>query len=643
MQSVDWVKIAPEVAKQLLGEPKSISSTEMRWNTHGSMVLNLEKGTFYDFEEGIGGGIIDLIKHLNQDVTTVLKQFGYDQALSSDSLLSVNVTPPNGINKGNARSFDRQDMINFARQAIVYLRYTEDFAVMRFKDGHRIKQKYAPFSKNTDGTWSLKRPEGIMPLYYKAEHTDKPILVSEGEKATLGAEKIYEGDCATWHGGVNSWKKSDWSPLYGKEVWIFPDNDDAGFKCANEIATMLTKNKSTVKVVTPPSHFEPKDDLWDAHIRGDFPTSGDLETYIEGCEETEPKKRVKFTRADEVLAQVDNPDWLIKDVVEKESLMCIFGAPKSGKSFIAIDMAASIAAGRSFHGNKAYEKPVMYVCGEGQRGVKRRLKALDQDAYKLTGIPLYLSDKALRINDPDDFAALEEEIEDLKTEVGEIGMIVIDTFQRNFVGNENSAEDVGNFINKLDMLISKYKCCVCLVHHTGHGNASRARGSSVMGASLDYEFKVERDDQHIAGFVDEQMLVSFEQTLNKDGQGMAKKSFIFHEVQLEGEGLNLTSGYLKETDHKIEKKTKGIGFAKKIVLDALELEAYLANKNAPDEEWFWAKDLTVKDENGNNKKTDTIGKALIWLKENGYAKYNPDLGYQSAEFSKLEPKFGSEV
>ena len=119
MQSVDWVKIAPEVAKQLLGEPKSISSTEMRWGTHGSMVLNLEKGTFYTFEGGFGGGVVDLIKYLNEDVTTVLKQFGYDQALSSDSLLSVSVTPPNGINKGNARSFDRQDMINFARQAIV--------------------------------------------------------------------------------------------------------------------------------------------------------------------------------------------------------------------------------------------------------------------------------------------------------------------------------------------------------------------------------------------------------------------------------------------------------------------------------------------------------------------------------------------
>ena len=221
MQSVDWVKIAPEVAKQLLGEPKSISCTEIRWGTHGSMVLNLEKGTFYDFEDGVGGGIIDLIKHLNQDVTTVLKQFGYDQALSSDSLLSVSVTPPNGINKGNARSFNRQQMGRLLSEASVAVQYAVDFWVMRFPDGHNIRQKYAPFTKNADGSWSLKRPEGLMPLYYKAEHTDKPIIVSEGEKAMRGAEKIYEGDCATWHGGVNSWKKSDWSPLYGKEVGYF--------------------------------------------------------------------------------------------------------------------------------------------------------------------------------------------------------------------------------------------------------------------------------------------------------------------------------------------------------------------------------------------------------------------------------------
>ena len=76
MSNVDWQRIAPEVAKQLLGEPSSTTSKELRWGTHGSMTLNLNEGTWYDFENQVGGGIIDLIKYRNQDVATILKSFG---------------------------------------------------------------------------------------------------------------------------------------------------------------------------------------------------------------------------------------------------------------------------------------------------------------------------------------------------------------------------------------------------------------------------------------------------------------------------------------------------------------------------------------------------------------------------------------
>ena len=85
MQSVDWQKIAPEVAKQILGEPSSISSKQLRWGTHGSCTLDLETATWYDFEDEVGGGITDLIKHHNKDVKTILKSFGYDQALPNDA------------------------------------------------------------------------------------------------------------------------------------------------------------------------------------------------------------------------------------------------------------------------------------------------------------------------------------------------------------------------------------------------------------------------------------------------------------------------------------------------------------------------------------------------------------------------------
>lgn len=242
MQQVDWIRIAPEVAKQLLGEPSSTSSEQLRWGRKGSMALNLLEGTFYDHEAGVGGGVIDLIKHLNQDVNTVLKQFGYDLALhSNDSLLS-GFHPPKMKTASNVRSFSREQMVALYREAIVKLKYTDNFMVLRFAEGHPIKQKYAPFTLDSDGRWYLKRPESPqMPIYYTEEYPTKPIVLNEGEKALIGCQEIYDYDCATWHGGVNSWKKADWSPILDREVWIFPDNDKAGKHCANELSEHLRK------------------------------------------------------------------------------------------------------------------------------------------------------------------------------------------------------------------------------------------------------------------------------------------------------------------------------------------------------------------------------------------------------------------
>jgi len=160
MEHIDWQRIAPDVAKQLLGEPTSTSSNEYRWGRKGSMCLNLSDGTFYDHEAGVGGGVIDLIKHLNQDVNTVLKQFGHDLALqSNDSLLTGFSDSPVAKPKSNARSFSREQMVDLYRQAIIKLKYADNFMVLRFPEGHAIKQKYAPFTLGMGGEWSLKRPD----------------------------------------------------------------------------------------------------------------------------------------------------------------------------------------------------------------------------------------------------------------------------------------------------------------------------------------------------------------------------------------------------------------------------------------------------------------------------------------------------
>ena len=626
MQDLDWQKIAPDVARLILGEPKIQKTNEWRWNNKGSLVFNLETGQFYDFEEGIGGGVKWLIEQHGKDVSEIVKQFGYDLTLQNHNDSSNGKTPITS----NVRSFSREQMVDLYRQSSVKVKYANNFMVLRHEG---LPMKYAPFSLNADGTWSMKRPDGLLPIYITTNNLDEPVIVNEGEKAMHGAKRIYKGDVCCWHGGVNAWKKADWSPIYGREVWFWADNDEAGVKCANAIAIELRSKGCKVKVIEAPDFFADKDDLWDAAERDDF-NHDSLVKYIKSFKEKKPKGSITFTRADEVLTQVTNPKWLIKDVCEQESLMQIWGSPKSGKSFVAIAMSCAIASGQDFYGNKSYKKPVLYICGEGQRGVKRRLSAWQQAQYSLTGIPLYLSDRAVRIGDKDDFERLTQEIEVIKAVEGDIGMIVVDTFQRNFGGgNENSAEDVGNFIHQLDGLISAYGCNVCIVHHSGH-EGNRARGSSVIGASLDYEFSVKRTDKN------DQMFVSFQQTLNKDGQGMAEKNFVFTEVELIGEGLELTSGFLELTDIDFKAKDK-LTYKQKLVLEALERESIFADKEHPENHYFFPKDLKGKviDSNGNIMSVDSIKKILYKLVELDEVKYLETIGYQSAQYHKLEPKF----
>jgi 5S rRNA maturation endonuclease (ribonuclease M5) len=626
MQDHDWQKIAPDVARQILGEPKVQKSNEWRWNNKGSLTLNLEAGTFYDFELGQGGGVTWLLEQHGKDVAETLKQFGYERPLPST--ISNSVTPI--ARTGGGRSFSRDQMVNLYREAEVKVKYADNFIVIRHSG---LPMKYAPFSLDANGSWLMKRPEGLLPLYITNNYPEKPVIVNEGEKAMRGAERIWNYDVCTWHGGATGWNKTDWSAIYGREVYIWADNDEAGIKCAYEIAGELKKNGCKTKVIQPPETFNDKDDLWDAAERGDF-THDSLLKYIETIKEKKEKGSLTFRRADEVLSEVTNPKWLIKDVVEEESLMQIYGAPKSGKSFVAIAMSCAIATGQDFYGNKAFKKPVLYIVGEGLRGCKRRLSAIQQGMYSLKGAPLYLSDRAVRIGDKDDFERLVQEIEAVKSIEGDIGMIVVDTFQRNFGGgNENSAEDVGNFIHQLDGLISTYGCNVCIVHHSGH-EGTRARGSSVIGASLDYEFKVQRTDKN------DQMFVSFQQTLNKDGQGMSEKNFVFKEVDLIGEGLELTSGFLELTNIDFKAK-EGIPYKQQLVLNALETQACIQNPKNPEDCYFYGSTLhgKVTDRNGNDLSEGSIKKLLKQLVEKDLAVNTEGVGYQSAEYHKLAPKF----
>ena len=104
---LEWEKIAPEVAVQILGEPSKKDGSYYRWGSKGSLALNLEQGTFFDFENNQGYGLIEFIKNNGLNPDDFLK--GYEPVKS---------TKP-------ARLFTDKEMYKLKTESIVYLRYTD--------------------------------------------------------------------------------------------------------------------------------------------------------------------------------------------------------------------------------------------------------------------------------------------------------------------------------------------------------------------------------------------------------------------------------------------------------------------------------------------------------------------------------------
>lgn len=118
--------------------------------------------------------------------------------------------------------------------------------------------------------WKNKAPPKPRPLYGldRLAASDRPVLLVEGEK-TADAAALYfpKRPCMTWMGGVGGVNSADWSPLAGREVAIWPDNDDAGIKAAARICEKLLQLGCEVRRVDPTGWPE-KWDLADGMAAG---------------------------------------------------------------------------------------------------------------------------------------------------------------------------------------------------------------------------------------------------------------------------------------------------------------------------------------------------------------------------------------
>ena len=250
------------------------------------------------------------------------------------------------------------------------------------------------------------------------------------------------------------------------------------------------------------------------------------------------------------------PDWLIKGLVEKDTVTVVFGDPESGKSFIAVDMACHVATDTPYHGRRVNPGPVIYIAGEGQNGLKRRFDAWAIRHNKsLVDAPIFLSLQPAALVDDGQVSDIQHAIDGIIATEGKPALIVIDTLTRNFgPGDQNSSKDMTAFISGVDVIRVEYGAALVIVHHSGHGDKSRGKGAIDLKGALDTEYRSEKDDVGT---------VRIQCTKMKDHVKPKPFSLKFRSVDLgvwDGDGEQITSAILDPVEYtppEQKQKSKG--------------------------------------------------------------------------------------
>ncbi|OOY27839.1 hypothetical protein BMI90_11595 [Thioclava sp. L04-15] len=110
-----------------------------------------------------------------------------------------------------------------------------------------LKKQILPYTlwqqPNGEMVWACKQMEGERPLFdllTLLKQPDAVVLLSEGEKCASAARFAFPNAVSsTWAGGCNAVRKTDFSPLRGRDVILFPDNDTPGLEAMQKIREIL--------------------------------------------------------------------------------------------------------------------------------------------------------------------------------------------------------------------------------------------------------------------------------------------------------------------------------------------------------------------------------------------------------------------
>ena len=280
-----------------------------------------------------------------------------------------------------------------------------------------------------------------------------------------------------------------WRNLHNRGVRtiiLVPDLDPAGLKGARELSLEIGEGAITPVVLDWTSILNPV--LGEKDIRDVWVREGNRDELAQRLQQlaiSSPTRQTSHARLDQFMSVSFPPSsWLVEGLWLYQAIGLIVGAPKMGKSWLALDLALSIASGTPFLGTfpTRFQGPVVYITKEDPDYLLYDRLTKVQIAKGLGGkvlpnynimfpnhkrLPLYLDlGRRFSFND-EGLGPMLQWLDSIQKESGQIALVVFDPILRMMLGvDEFRATEVAGTVFKVsEQLQREFGTSVALVHH----------------------------------------------------------------------------------------------------------------------------------------------------------------------------------
>ena len=337
-------------------------------------------------------------------------------------------------------------------------------------------KQYRPWNPITR-TYSMPNPR---PLYHLPQiaHADVVVLV-EGEKCADALQGLGIAATTAMGGASAPLDKTDWSPLLGKEVIVWPDHDEAGRRYADALIPKLQSiGVRAVRRVMVPAEAPAKWDAADAVSDG--VDAAALIAAAMSVARPLSRQLADWLAIDRFVGKPKQRQWLVGGVFPMAQPSLIAAAGGVGKSFLLLSLAREIAANDGtylnapalFGGFLAAQGVAVYLTAEDDAiEIHNRLIALGPIPNRLYVLPLPDAGGAISLFAPDRMtkaASTTQAWVDLERqfrEMVELKLVVFDPLQPLCALDLNVPENAQFVCSRLAALAASTGASVIVSHH----------------------------------------------------------------------------------------------------------------------------------------------------------------------------------